>query len=375
MIDRLLDLDGRFVALAAALLVYGMAGSPTPDHPGLIEALIGILLICSISVSWRDPARVAFIPLLVFGMTVPMATAVWQGQAFGDILRDIIPFLFLCLPFFVAPTRHADTFVLLCCAVGLLFAMRVLGQGLGILPPARELLYLANSPLVLMTAIIGLGGGLAALYRGNAGVRTVLFLSGGAICLLAMLIDVQRATISAVAISLFIIGGIGLVKAPARMIWPLAVVVLVIFAGWDLIATTWHSMAGKTALVGVNMRWHELVAVYDHLRGNWGHVLFGIGWGGHFESPAVGGWSVPYTHSLLSYMMLKTGIIGTGLTIAALINCLNRIAARCSILSLALFWAILIPVFFYASYKSLDFGLVLVLAVLTPHAIASRITK
>ncbi len=362
------DIDARFAALAAALLLYGVTGSPTPDNPGIVEAIIGLLLAVSISFPVVG-SRVAFWPLLALGMTVPLGLAVYAGHSADSILRDLIPFLFLCLPFFILPEKQAAGFVHLCLMVGVLFASRVLGQGLDIFPAQVELLYLANSPLVIISAIVGLGRAGMDVYRRDVSVYSLLFFCGGLICLLAMLIDVQRATIMAVVISLGLLALIGCIRAPRRMVWPFLIALVAVIASHEIILSAWHSMATKTALVGVNARWQEAVAVHDHLSGEWWRVLFGIGWGGMFDSPAVGGWRVPYTHSLITYMLLKTGWIGLGLTFIALGACARKIVSHPSLLSLALFWAVLIPVFFYASYKSLDFGLVLVLALLLPRGI------
>ncbi len=359
-----LQIDARFAALATALMLYGFAGSPTPDHPGWIEVVVGLLLILSVTLPGSHEDRAAFLPLLLVGPTIPLAVGFYKGYPLEAIARDVIPFLFLCLPVFIWPAHKAQAFFSLCLIVGVLFALRVLGQGLDMFPANAELLYLANSPLVVMSAIIGLGSAGMDLYRRDISVQSLMYLCGGLVCLLAMLIDVQRATIMAVILSLGALTIAGFIRAPRRMVWPLVLMLVAAFASHDIILTAWHSMATKTALVGVNARWLEVQAVYEHLSGDWPRVLFGIGWGGRFNSPAVGGWSVPYTHSLLTYMLLKTGWIGLGGTVLALGVCFRQIFHQRTLAALGLFWALVIPVFFYASYKSLDFGLVLVLALL-----------
>lgn len=365
MID-IAKIDARLAALIAALLLYGVAGSPTPDHPGWVEAVVGLLLLSA--ARWEAPqqARPGFLMLFVWGMSVPVLLASYAGHQPATIMRDVIPFLFLCLPLFFHIEEPGKARVIFIAAfiVGVLFAARVLGQGLGFLPPATELLYLANSPLVLMAAIIGLGGAGYHLYERCVSVRTLLFFAGGLICLLAMLIDVQRGTITAVIVSLALIAIAGMARAPRRMVWPLVVLLVLIAAGWETMISAWHSMATKTALVGVNMRWQEALAVWERLNDNTMSVVLGLGWGAAFDSPAVEGMRVPYTHSLLTYMFLKTGLAGIAVLIFALAGCIRALLHQPLLVSLALGWAILIPVFFYASYKSLDFGVVLLLALL-----------
>ncbi len=365
------SMDARFCALSAALILYGLFGSPTPDQPGWIEALIAGLLLLSVSISFHMQARHAFLPLLLVGLTLPLAHGIYAGYAPALILRDIIPFLFLCLPLFMDPGTRAPDFINLCLIVGVCFAARVLGQGLDLLPAQAELLYLANSPLVIFAAIVGLGrAGMDGYHRTISAVSIVCGL-GGLICLLAMLIDVQRAAIGAVIMSLFLLSLIGCIRAPRRMIWPALFTITILAACHDVMYQAWQGMAAKTALVGVNARWDEVKAVHDHVGGQWASALFGVGWGGQFNSPAVGGWSVPYTHSLLTYMLLKTGWLGVGVTILALAVCYRALLRHPSLAALALFWAISIPTFLYASYKSLDFGLALVLALSLPRVIES----
>lgn len=123
-------------------------------------------------------------------------------------------------------------------------------------------------------------------------------------------------------------------------------------------------LAYKTSLVGFNMRSQELSAVWHVLIQNPQNFLFGIGWGGQFESPAVGNLNVTFTHSLLSYMALKTGFVGLVLTfiyIGVISHHGAKVIFKDRVVGIALLWGFIIPIFLYASYKSLDFGLLLTL--------------
>lgn len=376
-------MNARFAALGFSLLLYGIFGSPTPNNPGWVELLVAILMLASIHP--RDvhavfngclpPYRAAVIPLFIWGLSVPLIIGAIQMHPLILIGRDVTAFLLLCLPLFLWPQNHVRSFLFILMAVAVMFSLRVLGEAWGWLPSSYELLYLANSPLVIFTAIAGLCMAGQDMYNRALSHRSFLLLAAGAVCLLAMLVDVQRATITAVILSVGLMAMIGFVKAPARMMGPLLVLVTFMIMGWEVIYATWQGMAFKTALVGVNARSEELVAVWALLAGHPFAAFFGIGWGGQFDSPAVGGMAVTYTHSLLSYMLLKTGLLGLGLTLQVLAGCafsLTRYIRQDPIIVLALGWAIVIPVVFYASYKSLDFGLVLLLALLLTRGIASR---
>lgn len=373
-------IDWRFTMLAGALLLYGAAGSPTPDYPSIVEAVIAALLILSLSpatlsgiMRGRLPhGRVFFLPLLLFGLSVPLALSFVNGAQAAQTLRDLAAFLFLCLPVFLYPAERAGAFLHLCMALALLFALRVLGQAYGVLPPAAELHYLANSPLVLMSAIIGFGAAFQHAYARRLSWRSAAYALVSCACLAAMAVDMQRACIGAVISSLALFAVVGFIRAPERMVLPLAAAALAVWLGWEAMAAAWHGIAAKTALVGVNMRLEELAAVRERLDGPWWTLWFGAGWGARFDSPAVGGVTVGFTHSLLTSMLLKSGLTGMALTLAALAACaaaLVRALPQAFIICVALAWAIAIPVFLYGSYKSLDFGLVLILALMAPHAI------
>lgn len=130
----------------------------------------------------------------------------------------------------------------------------------------------------------------------------------------------------------------------------------------------------KTEMVGLNARSEEWGAVFDVLSQDWGSMLFGEGWGGRLDNPAVGGLNVNYTHSLVSSLLLKTGVVGA---LVILIGCLypvlmalrsvwhNRNAYDWLIIGAALL-PLLISIFIYASYKSLGFGLILLVFFIFP---------
>src|SRR4051812_36752154 len=97
----------RPLLLAAAILLYAAAGSPTPDNPGIVEALIGALLLLAAEPGSaasifhpRAPWRRAGQALALYGLSVPVIGGLAHGAGLTAILRDIIPFLFLLLPFF-----------------------------------------------------------------------------------------------------------------------------------------------------------------------------------------------------------------------------------------------------------------------------------
>jgi len=167
----------QFWAFILAITLYGIAGLPTPDHPGIYEIVIGILLIVAAGIkalheatkinsnhaTWQIWAKL----LLFYALSVPLAAAVLQGHSPALIMRDIIPFIFMLLPLFMGHHMQAETqahyqiltISIIFCALA--FALRTGAEHityirtiLFILPMPQELTYLANAPTLLFSAIL-----------------------------------------------------------------------------------------------------------------------------------------------------------------------------------------------------------------------------
>ena len=69
--DRIKSIPASFFFLAAAIVLYALFGSPTPDDPGAVEAAIGVLLI--LAVIWGG----AFLFIGVAVRHVDPLTYVW----------------------------------------------------------------------------------------------------------------------------------------------------------------------------------------------------------------------------------------------------------------------------------------------------------
>src|SRR5690606_20532715 len=97
------------------------------------------------------------------------------------------------------------------------------------------------------------------------------------------------------------------------------------------------------------------------------HMFFGRGFGATVQSPAVGNMTVNFTHSLLTSFWMKTGLFGLALVLAYLVG-LGRVLWRGlfihPVLAVALAVPFAIDIALYASFKSLDFGLILLLIAL-----------
>ena len=380
--------DYRLCFFLSAIFLYGTFSSPTPDQPRLVELVISLLFMASVGVGGiyqniSGLLRGASLPkwklsgliLFLYGLIVPTVVALYHDASFSIVVRDLIAFIFLCLPLFVLPflinsEKRQSLFEYGLLFIGLAFAVRVLFLDFSFFTEHEELLYLANSPLVLLS---GLYFTLMALdkistrYNMNS-VLVMLGCVGVAILpMAAMYIDFQRASFLALGASIFMFLGLGLIRTPLRTALSFSVLLGIAFIFYPYIADVIENISVKTSKVGLNMRYQEWLAVWSVAMAHPMNLLFGQGWGAEFASPAVGGLNVSYTHSLITYMLLKTGIIGLGLTLVYVLFIFEKVVRLVFIKTVkgsALIWPFIIPIMLYASYKSLDYGLVLTLILL-----------
>ncbi|WP_435641095.1 hypothetical protein [Micavibrio aeruginosavorus] len=390
--------DVQCAALCAAILVYALWGEPTPPVFGWTEMVVGVLL--AVAVGFRSFAR-AVTPVrgdphpfwfragqifLLYGLSVPLVGAVMVGASPGNIVRDVVPFLFMLLPVFmidVVRDRVRWHFIVTACvvALGVLFAARVVAPlvlanagidhaaQLGLNMSGQDPRRLANAPSVLFAAMAMLGvAGVMITRRVN--VNSVIVAATLAalalVPLAAMALVLQRASLGLLALGVVFWIGIGIVKKPRRMVVPLLGLAVLCLAVWAPLSDVVAGLAHKNVMVGANMRWQEAAAVRDALHGI-GAVLFGNGWGATVQSPAVGDSVVTFTHNLGTTLWLKSGLIGVGLGLAyfgGLALALIRFLPVHPILAVALGAPMVIDYLLYASFKSLDFGLILLLAAL-----------
>lgn len=364
----------QIFSFTLAMLLYGTYGSPTPDNFTLTEVIIALLLLIASRIS--QPISFPFIAL-GYGVLVPLFIGIISGYPLNNMMRDLIPFLFLFLPLVFGWLRKLQpTLVLFLTAlIGFIFSIRTIisyksvlfspdlwGQG-----PPSDLLYLANSPEVLWAALISIGYGTVMIVKEKDILKGLGLISISFIPVLAMTLMTQRAGIGAVCAYSIILFAIIIYQYPKLGSIFLSGIFIMGFIFWPIIETIFQILLQKTELVGLNSRRQEWGIVLNILLQNWNSLLFGIGWGGHFENPAVGGISVNYTHSLISSLLLKTGVVGTVLILAGclfpiiksvFISTKTLVIGNYILLGAAIF-PFIISVFLYASYKSLGFGLIL----------------
>ncbi|MBP2298351.1 hypothetical protein [Azospirillum picis] len=395
-----------------ALLLYGALSVPAPQVLRTAEAAIGSLI--AFAVGWRWPAMmicgqalpasggsaIHAMPIRAFALLLwlPMLRGAALGWPATDILRDIVPLLYLFLPLLLAPALRAGgshTLRMLGGALalaGLLLAVRWWRQmqwdlaAVGVRAMADGSVYLLNAPAVLFAGValpaLGLSLlGSAAWKRSGCGttvgwqmlLRSALLAGalacvlGGLLCLGALAGAVHRTALGLAVVALAAIGAWWVWRSPRLALPILLVIAVMTGASGDPLSGAWDQAAEKTRLTGMNARFEEAAAVIDELTASPWTLVFGEGWGARIANPAVGGWRVGYTHTLASYALLKTGILGTFALIAYLgfmMQAWFRLLAADPPLALTVMPPLLMALGLHTSFKYLDTGLILTLTLL-----------
>ncbi|WP_343069006.1 hypothetical protein [Azospirillum tabaci] len=385
----------RAAGLSLALVLYGLLSAPAPAEIRLVEAAIGALLALGVGLlhplsvatghtllerempPWELPAVLALAVLL----WCPLMRGVWLGWAPGDMVRDVVPLLYLFLPVLLVPTLRAAPDR----AVGLLtVGMAVAGVGfalrwwkqaewgfgaVGIRAMADGGVYLLNAPSVLFAAIGLPAFGVGMLARGGwlRRVTGVVAIVGGLLCLAALAGAVHRMALGLAVMAFAALGLWWLRRAPLAGLGVGVAALLLVALFPESLFGALGQVAEKTRLAGANTRWEEAEAALGQTLSSPAAFLFGQGWGALLANPAVGGWRVSYTHTLVTYALAKTGVVG----LCALIAYFGGLAPRAVALfrtDPALGWAVVAPLLMalglHTSFKYLDTGLLLTLAVL-----------
>lgn len=382
--------DYRIVCLFFACVVYALFGSPTPDRVTYFEFLIGALLCLGVGAgrardvlvsAWRGnhmPVRFwksAGHVFLLYGLMVPLAVGVLAGNSFSVMIRDLIPFIFLFMPLLFLPLIRARphyfrSVVFAILLIGMMFSFRSLVMRFVDQCDfwcGDELLYLENMPTVLFTALFLIGSAMSIVMRGiNVKSVSVFFFLIVLSCvpLVAMILTLQRASLGAVALYIVMLMVFFIVKRPVRAVSVFVLLCIVFMALGVSLSSIYFPLFEKSSQVGLNMRPQEFAAVWDVITVDPFTFFFGLGWGGEFHSPAVGGLRVNFTHNFFSTILLKCGLLGIIFCIAyiaGLLERLSRVILANKVFGFALAAPVLIDFTLYASFKSLDFGLMLLL--------------
>lgn len=391
--------------LISALLIYAGFSVPFPANPGMIEAGIAVLLILFVSIpvsilvmagGFSGYERFGLAPswlhlgffLLVWGQL--FNGAIINGWAIVDMIRDLIPAVYIFLPLLLLPAMktslHKWQSVLpyVISAAGVLLSLRFYAE-VGIWPWELggrhyfdNFLYLPYDPVVTFAAIYL---PIMAVQSWNSKqprrwLASLVMLLGGLLALGSLMAVAQRAPLGLAALCFLFYLVILSYRSLGKML-----ILLILAAGIGLVAqeqiiSSFELLSAKQEEVGANGKTDELVAVWSEVSRASHTLLFGIGWGGLYESPAVEGQQVSFTHSAITFFLLKTGVSGLVFFVLYLVWVARNGYSRWSLDRLPVLLASLVPLliglFFQVSYKTLSFGIVLTILCLMQNTKRKR---
>lgn len=391
--------------------------SPMPISYGWPEALMGAGLVLGWGWSflrllsrelWRDKRNFLAIALLLYLFVVPLAIGFRNGNAIGDIIRDVVPFLFLTLPALYAASRQcgekpAGLLLYALLFVGVVSASQffwvvldrmgssskwvsnmegaIRGVPTAQLPDfwnvdikMRNSIVKLYDPAALFSAVYLLCFGFRELFS-SVGRRLLGCLSifVAAFCTYCFMMIGLRAHSALIFLSFLVFSAV-LSREDRRYRTSMCVVLpLAAIATYPLLKDAIHLMIVKQVSVGTNGKLEEWLSVIQTLASSKAY-LFGIGWGGLVDNP-VTVYKSRFTHSILSFYLLKTGLFGLGAMSVAFGLVLAKGSLKWGkdradqlLILLSALPPILVGVLFQPSYKMLSFALVLSVLFLSFHA-------
>lgn len=412
-------------------------GSPMPPRITWLEIVMGCGLLMGgialagnvMCVILQQRSSTCCLALVLFLFFIPLCIGLLHGNGLTDILRDVCPLAFLLLiPILLVYSASLSNleamstlmttvlvFVGICSAVlffigthnlygsidkfqsGMRIGMVQLSevtqvtqaglatQAIKVIQPVQlidqsneikrlTLLLKPFDPAVLFTAIFLSTWGVIMMVRSWLGwlPGMLLVITGSAIAYEFMIMGLRAYT------AFFILGTFAICLTQYRnrglYIRFLPVVFMACMVLWPKIEAVVQIILTKQHAAGwMNGKSGEWLAVISTLHANPYTWLFGVGWGGVIENPIYGG-TTRFTHSILSFFLLKAGVIGLGMLLTIVGLLLKRSigigdAIRFDISSKILLFSslppLLIGVMFEPTYKMLSYGVILALLILS----------
>lgn len=375
----------------SALLVYAVWGTPMPNTIGINVYVTGSLLIVAAGAAHsagvlsgyflvpkisRETfltyiANLAFIYFLIVGTFLGF----FRGNTVIDVVRDILPLCFLFLPLFLSKISRLSSYrkslvfnygLAIC---GLIMSVRFMNiavtdfSAIGSrLMGFDGYLLLASEPSILFAAIFIPLSCISKIraFTPKALVLGVIGISAAIICFITFSSKLARGPIALtfLAYTIFIAKS----KTPIQY----KILFLLLFfavAAWyfDYVVAVLDLLLEKNARVGgASAKLIELQYVWAEATQSVWRLLFGGGWGELINVRQ--GASFSFTHSLPTYFLAKSGLVGLLFLLLYLLSFLRYwilIYRNDFALFLALLFSLMYPMFFQPTYKVLTFGMLL----------------
>lgn len=384
-------------------VVYGSFSSSSPDHIGVAEIFIGLCLLVFVGVqrpllifdlSQRDKVvmdvsvplyvRISFLYLLI----VPTISGVAINQnEIGNWVRDIIPLIYMFLPVLLLslvrkhPEKWLFVVLMSLSLVGILFSLRVILDPSFVVSATGAFRvdhtesnpdHLMQDTTVNFVLAFFLCLSLWFLLK-QKWFMAFTFLSIAFVPLIVVLASVLRAPVglSLLSVLLTLFYFMKSQNKRVRVLYIAGTVILfvVTFYGkdiFDFFDLFIQMLVLKQEIHGISSRDLEAMAVLNATFSSVGDLLFGQGLGGTIANPIGQGAQWRFVHNMVMYFLFKFGIVGL-LACLAYFYWLLRLYIKSmkgnflTVLVISLVPALLISSVLEASYKSLSFGLVLLL--------------
>jgi O-Antigen ligase len=399
-----------------ALLLYSIISNPFPIKIGIPEILIGFLIILSINYTYLLPLSLREINLkfnylinfqiiLFVLLFVPTIVVIVSSKfSIEDYVRDIVPFLYIFMPYFYhiliySKFRWYLYLPWIISIMGSILSFRylyIIYVNYGIAPflslgnssYGDNLLYLTYDASVHFSPVFLLSNSMLMLFKRKYFFSILTFILG-MFPFLGNLIFAQRGptflTMACVSIFAIIIS--------ARRTKKYFMIILLIGVAFLLFIvfnsnifssffekekfSIFSKLLEKQEKFGLNAKDSEFYTVLGIISASIPKIIFGIGWGSVFKNPIIyPGIEVSFTHSAFTYYLLKTGVLGLCFFIFYLLTIFkyffrkklfllniktDEFMTHKILVFLSASTAIIIGILFQPSYKTLSFGVVLLI--------------
>jgi hypothetical protein len=396
-----------------ALLLYAIISNPFPKNISISEILIGFLFVLSIDYTYLLPLNpkashlrfdylISLQTVFFILLFVPTLTIIYSSKfTLEDYIRDVVSLLYMFIPYFynnLISSKFKWYLYLpwVISIMGTILSFKYLYAiysthgitpflNIGSASYRDDLLYLTYDSSVHFSSVFFLSSSILMASKQKY-FFSVLTFSFGMISFLGNLLVAQRAPTFLTIFSVIIFSVITFARRKKRYFTAVALVGIIFLLIVSIQSNdTFYSLFNlekipifsklleKQEKFGLNAKDSEFYTVLNIVFSSAPKLIFGIGWGSVFKDPIIPEVEVSFTHSALTYFLLKTGLLGFACFITYIFiifksffnnknlsNDSNReFFTHKTLVFLSASPAIIIGIFLQVSYKTLSFGVVL----------------
>ncbi|WP_339714854.1 hypothetical protein [uncultured Kriegella sp.] len=383
-----------FASLCSVCLLYAFS-HPYPQSISVLELGVGLFLGITFLMTALHLKQSLYSLLLLGALGTiffwPLIVGLVGGSSVGNIIRDIVPFLYLCFACLFLIRNEGRNFFRaihrilpwLLAIIGILFSIREVLPFIGEILAKKGIIWLEMHLLIQSSAVTFAMCFL--LLKGCNLIHLGKYFKGFGLLFLSLIpfmgtyLAVMRAPTAFYVLFILL----------AFYIWPItfvrkavmsgvAIFIFVIVSGPATISPYLENLTNKQKNHGNNGKVEEIVQITELTFERPQYVqLLGQGWGSSWASPAVQtelhpGKRISYAHSFIAYSILKFGLSGYLISLLLVILVFYLFASAWvkvkafSYDGTVLFSSmppLLIGIFLEPNYKTLDFSITLLILI------------